>query len=129
MKTEMELQTNSSRKWIIISAVMGFLGVALGAFGAHSLKPYIDPDKLDVYKTGTHYQMIHAVVMLAIAFLGDKVYLKAEKFFLAGIILFSFSLYLYSITSIVAFAMVTPVGGVSFLIGWVVLIYTAVRKT
>ncbi|MCB0725885.1 MAG: DUF423 domain-containing protein [Ignavibacteriae bacterium] len=125
----MELQTNSSGKWIIISAVMGFLGVALGAFGAHSLKPYIDPDKLDVYKTGTHYQMIHAVVMLAIAFLGDKVYLKAEKFFFAGIILFSFSLYVYSITSVPAFAMVTPVGGVLFLIGWAVLIYGAVRKT
>ncbi|HMQ67544.1 MAG TPA: DUF423 domain-containing protein [Ignavibacteria bacterium] len=128
MKTDKELRMDSSKKWIIISAVMGFLGVALGAFGAHSLKPYIDPDKLDVYKTGTHYQMIHAVVMLATAFLGDKIYLKAEKFFLAGIILFSFSLYLYSITSIVAFAMVTPVGGVSFLTGWAVLIVEAARR-
>lgn len=128
MKTEKEYLMNSSKKWIIISSVMGFLGVALGAFGAHSLKPYIDPDKLDVYKTGTHYQMIHSVVMLAIAFYGDKIYLKAEKFFLTGIILFSFSLYLYSITSVPAIAMVTPAGGVSFLIGWAVLIHAAVRK-
>lgn len=120
---------DSSKKWIIISAVMGFLGVALGAFGAHSLKPFIDPDKLDVYKTGTHYQMIHAAVMLAIALSDKTIYLKAEKFFFAGIILFSFSLYLYSITSITAIAMVTPFGGVLFLIGWVVMIYSAVRKT
>lgn len=107
---------------------MGFLGVALGAFGAHSLKPYIDPDKLDVYKTGTHYQMIHSVVMLAIAFYDNKIYMKAEKFFLAGIILFSFSLYIYSITSVPAIAMITPVGGVSFLIGWAVLIHAALKK-
>jgi len=120
---------SSSKRWIIISGVIGFLGVALGAFGAHSLKTMIVPDKLEVYKTGIQYQLIHSVVMLSIALSEKELYLKAEKFFFAGIVLFSFSLYVYSVTSIPAIAMVTPFGGVSFLIGWAVLIYSAVRKT
>lgn len=107
---------------------MGFLGVALGAFGAHGLKDMLAPEILDVYKTGIQYQLIHSAVMLAIALNGKPEYLKSEKFFLAGILLFSFSLYLYSVTSISAFAMITPVGGVAFLIGWVVLIVGAVGK-
>ena len=108
---------------------MGFLGVALGAFGAHGLKSAISPDMMEVYKTGVLYHLIHSVVILGIGLskipkqehwnqgLG-----KASIFFLAGIILFSFSLYLLAITSISAFGFVTPFGGVCFLIGWAMLI-------
>ena len=101
---------------------MGFLGVALGAFGAHGLKSVIGPDLMDTYKTGVLYHLIHSVVILGIGLSKNQVLGKAAIFFLAGIILFSFSLYLLAITSISAFGFVTPFGGVCFLIGWGMLV-------
>lgn len=99
------------------------MGVGLGAFGAHGLKSVISPDMMDVYKTGVLYHLIHSIVILGIGFYGKEQLNKAAYFFLAGIILFSFSLYLLAITSITAFGFITPFGGVSFLIGWGMLIF------
>ena len=107
---------------------MGFLGVAFGAFGAHGLKAIVSPEMLEIYKTGILYQLIHSAVMLAIGLAGDEKYLKSEKYFLTGILLFSFSLYIYSVTSVKVFAMITPVGGVFLLIGWIVLIINSVKR-
>lgn len=112
-------------KWIKIGAISGFLAVALGAFGAHSLKSIVTPEMLETYRTGVLYHLIHSAVILAIGFYGNERLRIAAIFFLLGIILFSFSLYIYSITGIKAFAIITPFGGVSFLIGWVL---TAVKK-
>ena len=116
-------------KWIKIGGIMGFLGVALGAFGAHGLKSAISPDMMDVFKTGVLYHLIHSVVILGIGFskipkqeLWNQGLGKAAIFFLAGIILFSFSLYLLAITSIAAFGYITPIGGICFLIGWAMII-------
>lgn len=119
---------NSERTWIIVSGITGFLAVALGAFGAHILKAQISPEMLEIFRTGVHYQMIHSAVMLATAFSGKDKYLRSEIFFLAGVILFSFSLYLYSLSGIKFFAMITPLGGISFLTGWTVLIVKAFKK-
>ena len=113
--------------WIIISAVSGFTAVAIGAFGAHGLREKLTPEMLEVYKTGVLYQFIHTIVLLILAltnFINSKV---PSIFFLIGIILFSFSLYLYSTSGIQLFAMITPVGGVCFLIGWLWLIVEAIR--
>ncbi|RPI15295.1 MAG: DUF423 domain-containing protein [Ignavibacteriae bacterium] len=110
--------------WIRIGAISGFLAVALGAFGAHGLKNIVTPEMLETYRTGVLYHLIHSVVILAIGFYGNERLKIAALFFLLGIILFSFSLYAYSVTGMKALAMITPVGGVSFLIGWVL---TAVR--
>jgi uncharacterized membrane protein YgdD (TMEM256/DUF423 family) len=110
--------------WIRIGAISGFIAVALGAFGAHGLKSIVTPEMLETYHTGVLYHLIHSVVILAIGFYGNERLKIAALFFLIGIILFSFSLYIYSVTSVKALAMITPFGGVSFLVGWIM---TAVR--
>ena len=119
---------NTQRTWIIISGITGLLGVAFGAFGAHILKPQLSTEMMEIFSTGVQYQLIHSVVMLSVALSGIQKYLKAEIFFLAGVILFSFSLYLYSLTDIKFFAMITPVGGVFFLTGWIMIILKALRQ-
>jgi uncharacterized membrane protein YgdD (TMEM256/DUF423 family) len=114
--------------WIIISAVSGFSAVAIGAFGAHGLKEKLTAEMLDVYQTGVLYHLIHSVVLLSLA-LTDKIKSQISSiFFLIGIILFSFSLYIYSTSGIRFFAMITPFGGVSFLIGWIMIIVDALKK-
>ena len=113
--------------WIIISAVSGFTAVAIGAFGAHGLREKLTPDMLEIYKTGVLYQLIHSVVLLVLSLNNFiKGYLPS-LFFLLGIILFSISLYIYSTSGIKIFAMVTPFGGVSFLIGWLLIVYEALK--
>ena len=119
---------NDKKMWIIISAVSGFTAVAIGAFGAHGLREKLSAEMLEVYKTGVLYQFIHTIILLILAlnnFIKGKI---ASIFFLAGIILFSFSLYLYSTTGVRLFAMITPAGGVCFLIGWLWLIVEAIRR-
>jgi len=119
---------NDKKMWLIISAVSGFTAVAIGAFGAHGLREKLSAEMLEVYKTGVLYQFFHTIVLLILSlnnFIKGKI---ASIFFLAGIILFSFSLYLYSTTGIGTFAMITPVGGVCFLIGWFWLIVEVIRK-
>jgi uncharacterized membrane protein YgdD (TMEM256/DUF423 family) len=119
---------NDKKVWVIVSAVSGFAAVAIGAFGAHELREKLSTEMLEVYKTGVLYQFIHTIVLLILSltsFIKGKL---ASIFFLAGIILFSFSLYLYSVTGIRFYAMVTPVGGVCFLIGWLSIIIEVIRK-
>ncbi len=116
------------RTWIITGGIFGFLGVALGAFGAHGLKDILSAEMIEIYKTGVFYQLVHSVVILAVAFGGEAKYFKAAMFFAIGIVLFSFSLYLYSVTQVLAFAIITPFGGVSFLIGWLLLIISAAKN-
>lgn len=113
--------------WALVGGIFGFLAVALGAFGAHSLKTYINPELLETYKTGVLYHLIHSAVIFAIGVYSRPEFFKSALFFSAGIILFSFSLYIYSITSYKPLAMVTPFGGVCFLIGWLLVIVIAVR--
>ena len=118
---------NDKKLWIIISAISGFTAVAIGAFGAHGLRESLTPQMLEVYKTGVLYQLIHSVVLLALS-VNSLIKAKLPSiFFLAGIILFSFSLYLYSTSGIKFLAMITPVGGFCFLIGWLLIIYEALK--
>jgi len=118
----------NSKTWIIIGGIFGFLGVAFGAFGAHGLKDYLTPEMTETYKTGVVYQLIHSVAILAIGFSGKEKFYLSAVFFTAGIILFSFSLYIYSITYTAAFAIITPFGGVCFLTGWLMIVVRAVMK-
>lgn len=108
--------------WILIGGIFGFLGVALGAFGAHGLKETLSPEMLETFRTGIFYQLVHTIAILVIGFFGDKRFFKAALFFSVGIILFSFSLYIYTTTGIKQLAIITPFGGVSFLIGWLIVI-------
>ncbi|NQX59541.1 DUF423 domain-containing protein [Paenibacillus qinlingensis] len=117
--------------FLILGSLNAFLSVALGAFGAHILKAKI-PDKIDVFQTGVHYHMIHAIALLVIALLSDKlgntslVNASGWAIFI-GIILFSGSLYGLSLTGIKAFGPITPLGGLSFLVGWTLLAIAAFK--
>lgn len=111
----------------VAAAVSGFIAVALGSFGAHGLRNIIAPDMLEIYKTGILYHLIHSAVLLVLALSGKSFFRTAFYFLLGGIILFSFSLYLYAVTGIIWLAMITPVGGVSFLAGWIMIVAAAFR--
>lgn len=118
---------NDRKIWIIISAVSGFTAVAIGAFGAHGLREKLSTEMLEIYKTGVLYQLIHSVVLFVLSI---NTILKSKLpaiFFLSGIILFSFTLYIYATSGIRFFAMITPLGGLSFLIGWLFIIYEAIK--
>ena len=118
---------NDRKLWITISAVSGFTAVAIGAFGAHGLREKLTPEMLEIFKTGVLYQLVHSVVLLALS-LNTIIKARISSYFmLAGIILFSFSLYIYSTSGIRFWAMITPVGGLCFLIGWLLIVYEAIK--
>jgi len=114
--------------WITTGASFGFLAVAIGAFGAHQLKDILSPEMMEVYRTGVLYHLVHAVIITAIGFYSNPKFYKAALFLSIGIVLFSFSLYVYTITGIKSLAMITPIGGVSFLVGWLLIIITSVKS-
>ena len=112
---------------IIIAGIMGFLAVALGAFGAHGLKNIVTPDLLETYKTGVLYHLVHSVVLLTLALYG-KTFNKSFWTIFTGVSLFSFSLYIYVITGFKFLVFVTPIGGVIMLVGWLLIIYEAMKQ-
>ena len=114
------------RTFLLIGAVLGFLGVAFGAFGAHALKARLSPEMLGVFETGVRYQMFHVLALLVVAAaIGNvgnaRLLVLAGWFFVAGILLFSGSLYALTLTGTSAFGAVTPIGGLLFLVGWATL--------
>ena len=117
--------------WLFVAAVNGFLAVACGAFAAHGLQARLDAHALQVFETGARYHIYHALAIGLAAFaIRDAAAGPATwacGFFLAGICLFSGSLYLLALTGIKGFAFVTPFGGVCFLIGWGALAFAATR--
>lgn len=120
--------------FIIAGAINGFLSVALGAFGAHLLEGRVADKYLATWETAVQYQMFHALALVAIGILMSSKLLGpvsqlnvAGYLILAGIIIFSGSLYVLSLTGISILGAITPIGGVAFLIGWVMLIVAAVK--
>lgn len=114
------------RKWMMMGAVLMMLSVAIGAFGAHMLKESIGADAIAVYETGVQYHMIHAIGLLIIGLtagqLGPSTKLKwAARLLFIGIIVFSGSLYVLSISGIKILGAITPIGGVAFIVGWLLL--------
>ena len=105
-----------------IAAVMGFLAVAMGAFGAHSLNAILKAnDQVANWNTGAHYHLVHAVAMLAVA-LAAPGRVWAWRLWLIGILLFSGSLYTIGLTNLrILGAFVTPVGGIFLMAGWAAL--------
>jgi uncharacterized membrane protein YgdD (TMEM256/DUF423 family) len=121
---------STSRALFALAAALGFLGVALGAFGAHGLTTKLGPlpdgvVRLEWWKTGAHYHLIHAVTIGLAASLAASRDGKAAPVagiaFAAGITLFSGSLYVMTLTGIRALGAVTPLGGLAFLVGWAAL--------
>ena len=118
---------NNQKVWIIIAGFIGFTGVALGAFGAHRLSDQLSSEMMSIYKTGVLYHLIHAVAILTIAFYGNKLLYKSALMFVIGILLFSFSLYVYAQSGNKLFAIITPIGGIFLLIGWALIIFEGIR--
>ena len=118
------------RTFLLIGSVLGFLGVAFGAFGAHALKGRLSTDMLTVFETGVRYQMYHALAVLIVAAalgrLGPVPLLGAAGWiFTAGVVVFSGSLYVLALTGVGTFGAITPIGGLLFLAGWGLLAWFA----
>ena len=125
------------RKQIIIVGIMGALAVAFGAFGAHGLKPLLSSPDLETYQTGNTYHFYHTLAMLGCVLLVDKanptMIKRAFTAFLFGILLFSGSLYVLAIDELLGIslkflAFATPLGGVSFIAGWIFIILSSSKK-
>ena len=120
------------RVFFSIGGALGLLGVALGAFGAHALKARLVPEQLATFEVGVRYQLIHALALLAVAWAhtrwpGKRVN-AAGWLFVVGTLLFSGSLYALSVTGVRGLGIVTPVGGVAFLLGWLCLLWAPWRR-
>ena len=118
-------------RWLFIGAVNGFLAVGAGAFGAHGLEGRVDARLLAAFQTGAHYHLVHALAIIAAGcaarFADPRWANIAAWLFLAGIVLFSGSLYFLGLAQSYALVLVTPVGGLLLLAGWAALAYAALR--
>ncbi len=115
----------SRQLFFIIGALSAGMAVATGAFGAHVLRQHLTPEMLDVFATGSRYQMYHSLALLGISLASAHWYHPLIKtsgwLFIIGIILFSGSLYLLALMDVKWFGFMTPFGGLSFLLGWILL--------
>jgi uncharacterized membrane protein YgdD (TMEM256/DUF423 family) len=114
-----------------IGAVLGFLGVAAGAFGAHAIRQRLTPERLDNWKTAAEYQLWHALATVASGLIAVRwasgSAAAAGWCFIAGVVVFSGSLYALALTDRRKLGAITPVGGVLFLAGWALLALAAIR--
>ena len=126
------------RFFISVGASFAALAVILGAFGAHALKEKLAPEQLQVFETGVRYQMYHALALILLALLFDKLNQPLMNYsgwcFVAGTLFFSGSLYLLASKSILGIenwkflGPITPLGGLCFIAGWILLIVSIFRK-
>lgn len=121
------------KKFIAIAALLGALSVGLGAFGAHGLKKILDANQLATFETAVRYQFYHTLALLAVGILfqqyANNRVLWAGRFFLIGILVFSGSLYLLCLLPQFSWlGAITPIGGASFIVGWLCLLAGVMKK-
>lgn len=121
------------RTFLTLSAINGFVAIALGAFAAHGLSGRLSPKMLQVFETGAEYQMTQGLALLGVAILTNQwPQSRALKIsgwaFVLGLILFPFSLYLLALTGLGWLGAITPLGGLGFLVGWVALAVFAFKQ-
>ena len=118
--------------WIIIGSALAALAVAIGAFGAHGLKSRVSVDDLVIFETGVRYQMYHSLALILLGLIGvnfqSNIVQLPAILFLAGIIIFSGTLYLIPLTGLRWFGAITPIGGTALILGWIVLIFNLIRS-
>lgn len=119
--------TNGARTLGVVGALLMATGVALGAFGAHGLEGAVSPERLDTYRTGARYHLIHGVGVLAIVALGRGIF--AGWWIAAGAVVFAGSLYLLVLTDTPWLGAVAPIGGAAMIVGWLGLAWTLLRRT
>ncbi|MCA1323452.1 DUF423 domain-containing protein [Herbaspirillum sp. alder98] len=121
----------NERILVVVGAVNMFIAVCCGAFGAHGLKKMLSEDLLAVWHTAVTYQVMHALGMIAVALLmpkfGGAGLTWAGNLMLAGIVIFSGSLYLLALTGTRILGAITPIGGVAFLAAWVLVAWAAYK--
>jgi uncharacterized membrane protein YgdD (TMEM256/DUF423 family) len=122
----------TAKLFLLLAALAGALAVMLGAFGAHALRAKLGPDLLAIWNTAVQYHFWHALALLAIALvtvhLPDSAALRwAGWLMLAGILLFSGSLYALALSGVRSLGAVTPFGGIAFILGWLALSWAVVR--
>lgn len=114
-----------------LGAVAAFIAVAAGAFGAHALEGRVEPDRLETFDLAARYQMVHALALLAVAWATTRwpgtATTAAGWLFLAGIVVFSGTLYGIGLGGPRWLGAITPIGGTAFLVGWAVLAWGALR--
>jgi uncharacterized membrane protein YgdD (TMEM256/DUF423 family) len=119
------------RLWLGLGSALALLAVVSGAFGAHALEDRLASDDLDLWQTAARYHMYHALALLAVAFVAERwggtLTAAAGWLFLAGVVLFSGSLYLLSLTGVRLLGVVTPFGGLCFILGWAALLAQAFK--
>lgn len=124
-----------NNKLISIAALLAFLAVTLGAFGAHTLNELLTTEKLNSFETGVRYQFYHSLALLIIGLNANKLNATAQigKFMLIGIVFFSFSIYLLSLQELIGINLsilgpITPFGGLLLMISWLILIFKNYKK-
>lgn len=122
----------STQLYLFLSSINAGLSVILGAFGAHALKNYITDELIKTFNTGVEYHFYHSFGLFIIAFafylLPDSKLLKwSGRLMMPGILLFSFSLYVLSITGIRGFGIITPFGGIAFVSAWILLAMAVIK--
>jgi len=121
----------SERLFLVGAGVLGLVGVAAGAFGAHALRSRLDPTQLAIFETAVRYQMYHALGLGGVGLLVGRY--SAQQLvltgwlFIIGTVIFSGSLYLLTLTGVRWWGAVTPFGGVALLVGWGCLIWGVAR--
>jgi uncharacterized membrane protein YgdD (TMEM256/DUF423 family) len=118
-----------TRFFVGLGALLAGIAVMLGAFGAHALDGRVSPDRVETFRTGVEYQMYHALALLMVGWAVAQGWGPplpwAGYCFLTGIVIFSGSLYLLVLTDTGWLGAITPIGGVAFIVGWVLLAWTA----
>lgn len=117
---------NSSKLFLMVGALLAGISVAIGAFGAHGLKSMVTPERLQVFEIGVRYQMYHALALLFVGWTMRTASVDLSLvgwLFIAGIALFSGSLYILVLGDFARLGMVTPLGGVAMIAAWVILAY------
>ncbi|MDZ4662009.1 MAG: DUF423 domain-containing protein [Pseudomonadota bacterium] len=119
------MKNPQSSKFVVLGSVFAALGIVAGAFAAHALKAILDPAALTVFETAVRYQMYHAFGILFVAWACEQLptanLQQVGNLFCAGILLFSGSLYGVSLFEINKLGMITPLGGLAFILGWLLL--------
>lgn len=135
MSNEKEIKSiDYSRLWLVIGTSCGFLSVLVGAFGAHVLRTSLTSEFFEIYQTANHYLFVHSLALFILGAWGQNatfhnslLYKLAGFAFTLGIVLFSGSLYALVLTNVRSFGAITPLGGLSFLLGWIFCIRLAIR--
>lgn len=125
------------KTFVVLGALNAFVAIACGAFGAHALAERLTPRLLDIWRTGAQYQLAHALALVLVALLADRLGNGVAPnrlvnvtgwLFVAGILVFSGSLYLLAVTDRRWLGAITPLGGLCFLSGWALLALAAVQS-